>query len=108
MRSLERGGVSFADVRDGLSNTILLVERRTPVNWMEPFNVLQEHAYLGVNRHESGIGSEHQGGVNVGMADGSVQFMQENIPLDILRALLTKAGSESVTSDEYLEPWLLR
>ena len=89
-------GSTMYMITDGMSNTIALVERKTPVCWMEPVDVLQEHAYLGVNKHEFGIGSEHSGGVIVAIADGSVRFMKEGIPLDILKALLTKAGGESV------------
>jgi hypothetical protein len=63
---------------------------------MEPTDILQEHAFLGVNVHEFGIGSEHPGGVLIALADGSVRFIQEHIPLDMLKALLTKAGGESV------------
>jgi prepilin-type processing-associated H-X9-DG protein len=70
---------------------------------MEPTDILQEHAYLGVNQHEFGIGSEHSGGVMTGFADGSVRFMREAIPPNILRALLTRAGGEAVSASPYVE-----
>jgi prepilin-type processing-associated H-X9-DG protein len=38
--------------------------------------------------------SMHPGGVNVGMCDGSVQFISENVALDIWQALGTPAGGE--------------
>ncbi|MCL2005063.1 MAG: DUF1559 domain-containing protein [Planctomycetaceae bacterium] len=95
--------MSFHGITDGTSNTILLVERKTPVCWMEPVDVLQAHAYLGVNQHADGLGSEHIGGVVVGFADGSVRFMREGIPLDVLKAFLTRAGGESVWASEFLE-----
>jgi hypothetical protein len=96
-------GISWDKITDGTSNTIALVERKTPVCWMEPVDVLQEHAYLGVNKHELGIGSEHLGGVIAGLCDGSVYFMKEDIDHKWLKALLTKAGGENVPRDELLE-----
>ena len=97
-------GISFHRITDGTSNTIAIVERKTPVNWMSPVDVLQEHAYLGVNVHEYGIGSEHAGGVLVGFADGSVRFMSESIPLEILITLLMKASGRGGDPRDFLEP----
>jgi prepilin-type N-terminal cleavage/methylation domain-containing protein/prepilin-type processing-associated H-X9-DG protein len=39
--------------------------------------------------NDTSLGSEHPGGTHVGMADGSVQFLSEEMPLDLLRALAT-------------------
>jgi prepilin-type processing-associated H-X9-DG protein len=41
--------------------------------------------------------SEHPGGVNVAMCDGSVRFVSENVNLEIWRALGTRAGGEVLT-----------
>ena len=89
-------GIRVVQITDGTSNTMLIAERKTPVCWMEPVDILQEHAYLGVNKHEFGIGSEHSGGANTGFADGSSRFIKDDIDLKILKAILTKAGGESV------------
>jgi prepilin-type processing-associated H-X9-DG protein len=40
--------------------------------------------------------SNHPGGVNVALCDGSVRFVAENIPLEIWRGLATRAGQESL------------
>ena len=40
--------------------------------------------------------SAHTGGVNVGMADGSVRFVIDNIQIDHWRALATRSGGEIV------------
>jgi prepilin-type N-terminal cleavage/methylation domain-containing protein/prepilin-type processing-associated H-X9-DG protein len=47
------------------------------------------------------IYSFHPGGANVTMADGSVRFLKESTSIDVLAALLTRAGGEFVSSDAY-------
>jgi prepilin-type N-terminal cleavage/methylation domain-containing protein len=42
--------------------------------------------------------SLHRGGVNSGLADGSVRFISENVDLQIWQALATRAGGESVSA----------
>jgi prepilin-type processing-associated H-X9-DG protein len=44
-------------------------------------------------------GSMHPTGVNMALADGSVRFVRETIPLPTLRALSTRAGGEIVPAD---------
>jgi len=45
--------------------------------------------------------SGHPGGVNVGMADGSVKFIKESIAANIWWSLGTKAGGEAISADAY-------
>lgn len=45
--------------------------------------------------------SQHPGGVNVGMADGSVRFVRNGVSLQVWRALGSKAGGESISNDDY-------
>lgn len=45
-------------------------------------------------------GSYHTRGVNVALCDGSVRFLRETTPLDVLRVLSTRAGAEVVTFPE--------
>ena len=45
--------------------------------------------------------SRHPGGVNMGMADGSVRFLKNSINLSIWRAISTTQGNEVVSSDSY-------
>ena len=40
--------------------------------------------------------SNHTGGVNVGLADGSVTFVQDNIDINVWKAMSTMNGSETV------------
>jgi prepilin-type N-terminal cleavage/methylation domain-containing protein/prepilin-type processing-associated H-X9-DG protein len=45
--------------------------------------------------------SFHAGGVNVGMADGSVRFVKSTVNLDAWRALGTRSGGEVVSADQF-------
>jgi prepilin-type processing-associated H-X9-DG protein len=44
-------------------------------------------------------GSQHVGGANFALADGSVRFIGENIDMNTLRGLSTRSGGEAL--DEY-------
>ena len=89
--------MNLGSISDGTPNTVLVVERFLPVCWMDPNNEISfDTACSGVNRNIFGIGSVHTGGANVAMADGSVQFIEDTIQPETLRATLTKSGGESV------------
>ena len=84
--------VTFDDITDGTSNTILIVERMIPINWMDPNNEIRlDTARQGINRNLLGIGSEHHGGANVAFADGSVKFLDESTDIE---PLLTKSAGD--------------
>ena len=85
----------FSMITDGTSNTVAVVERSTPVCWMDPTSeITQEVAEKGINKEKDGIGSVHPGGVNAGLFDGSVRFISETIDLKQLKALITRSGGE--------------
>jgi prepilin-type processing-associated H-X9-DG protein len=53
----------------------------------------------GPARNNVGFGSEHPGGCHFGMADGSVQFVTENIELVVLFALASRKAGDISESD---------
>jgi prepilin-type processing-associated H-X9-DG protein len=92
----EASGVSIGDVRDGASNTLLVVEAAKPVPWTKP-----EDLSLAAPEPALGMGSKHPGGFNASMADGSVIFVRSSpsSPIDPqqLRAIVTRRGGEAVS-----------
>jgi prepilin-type processing-associated H-X9-DG protein len=94
--------VRFQDIKDGTSDTILLVEvADATIPWMEPRDMRFSRAIVGVNmdRHR-GIGSHHRGGANISLADGSTRFLPNSISPAAIRTLLTLADGESIDDDE--------
>ncbi|MCL2742505.1 MAG: DUF1559 domain-containing protein [Planctomycetaceae bacterium] len=85
----------FADITNGKSNVIVLVERRTPVNWMNPLSdITFEAACKGVNADAMGISSYHSGGTNAGLGDGSCRFISDTIDGETLRKMLMRNNKE--------------
>ena len=91
---LEKGRkVEIADVTDGTSNTVAVVEADEVAPWTKP-------ADLPFNPEGPpslyGAGSSHPGGFNALFADGSVRFIKKTINALTLKALITRAGGEVI------------
>src|SRR5262245_45684456 len=85
-----------AEITDGLSNTIMLVEsHNSGIHWMEPrdLHVLQMPSVTNPQRGQ-GISSNHKGGANVGFADGSIRYVVNGVPAETIQAALTRSGKE--------------
>lgn len=80
------------DVSDGLANTILFVERKSPVNWMNPDVELTQEQILEENakpvKERENFGSWHGAGEFVVFCDGARRFLSEKIDGSVLRLLL--------------------
>ena len=56
----------------------------------------------GVNcSNDNEIFSFHPGGANILVADGSVRFLKDRIPIGIIAALTTRQGAEVISADQY-------
>ena len=121
-----RSKTRFADVTDGLANTIFVSEvpdsggnaighvsagadRRVvfsggadsnPPTEMSEFLIASENNDPINGGAEEAAGSWHPGGAQFLMGDGSVQFLSENMDMRTYRALSTRAGGEVVTLDQ--------
>ena len=92
----KRDGVQLKTVSDGTSNTLLFSESTTPVAWTQPGGLS-----LASSEPSLGMGSQHPGGFNVSMTDGSVRFFRspggKPLPESNLKGLVTRNGGEVVT-----------
>jgi prepilin-type N-terminal cleavage/methylation domain-containing protein/prepilin-type processing-associated H-X9-DG protein len=73
-----------------------------PINWsFTSANITSDSGFFWQDQRYSTFGSQHTGGANFGMADGSVRFIAETMTLKALQALTTRAGSEVVQDVAY-------
>jgi type II secretory pathway pseudopilin PulG len=88
-------GIKFADVPDGLSNTIMLVEAPddSAAVWTKPDDFTYDS-----NNPIRGLTGMRPGGFLAAMADGSVRFLASSIDPTILKALFTRNGHEALPS----------
>jgi hypothetical protein len=87
----EDGAVSIRDIKDGATNTLLIVEvANSGIHWMEPRDLHVAQMAPTINaKSGQGISCRHTGGAHGLIADGSVRFIPENLTADALRAWLT-------------------
>jgi prepilin-type processing-associated H-X9-DG protein len=90
--------IGVADVTDGTSNTLMIVEARTGVPWTKPDDLSFDPAAA---PSLSGAGSPHAGGFNAAMGDGSVRFIKNSIDLKIFRILISRNLGEVVSADSF-------
>jgi prepilin-type N-terminal cleavage/methylation domain-containing protein/prepilin-type processing-associated H-X9-DG protein len=114
--------IKLTDVTDGLTNTLMLAERS--VNYAPPIPCGQNHDYRTWIRGNSGgsgatknvtfpinstlyncsnnfndisFGSNHSGGCNFALGDGSVRFVNQSIDLAIYKAMASINSGEVAT-----------
>jgi type II secretory pathway pseudopilin PulG len=88
-------GTQFSQIKDGTSNTILIVEiSHSDIHWMEPRDVPIEELEAWLDpKHRPRVGGEIEGGL-VLYADGSVHFIPRSASIKEWRALLTPGGND--------------
>jgi prepilin-type processing-associated H-X9-DG protein len=90
---------SFREFTDGISNTLLVGESRSPVPWTKPADLTFD-----LSIPLTGLGSHHgyhDNGFNALFADGSVRFLKSSIAPNVLDAILTRNANEYISPDSY-------
>jgi hypothetical protein len=93
------GGLTFRDLTDGPSKTIVAVELAgSGIAWSEPRDITIDEFIEAMRRSPSGAGLRrlYPGGVVCLFADGGVRFIPSDTPPETLRAICTRAGGEPV------------
>ncbi len=85
-----------------LGLTDLTMSSFAPINYRLPFDSSTPPSGAFDNSAEAiqrlnAFGSQHTGGAQVAMSDGSARFISENIDQTVLRAVSTRAGGEVVS-----------
>jgi prepilin-type processing-associated H-X9-DG protein len=106
----------LSHIIDGTSNTIAVVEVGDAhiSSWIEPGDLSTEAMNFTINDSQPrtkpavpcaftpcDILSHHPGGAYVVFYDGSVRFLKNSLNTVTLRALLSPAGGEVISSDSY-------
>jgi len=100
----------FADIRDGLTNTIIIGERSSRLDiptWVGSVPGAHRAMSRVVGRSGrvpndvladfSDFGSHHVFGANFLLGDGSVKLISDEVDLTVFQALATRAGNEVAT-----------
>ena len=91
--------IRFRDITDGTTRTLMVSEDADfpDGQWINAWNLFDQAFSINrAPRFENDIRSKHPQGANGLFADGSTKFLNENIDLEVLAALCTRNGAESV------------
>ncbi len=89
---------SIGEIKDGTSNTLMIVEATgTGIGWAEPKDLDATKITFQVNEPLGGeIEGPHPAGANSAFCDGSVRFLSDFVEPEEVRAMSTIAGGEQV------------
>ena len=91
-------GTRFADVRDGLSNTVMVVEANddSAVLWTRPDDLEPD---MRIVKQIVGL---HRDKIAVGFGDGAVRMLPADVDNELFLKLISIAGGEPVGPDDVL------
>ena len=93
--------VGAAEVTDGFSNTLLVVEATDAVPWTKPDDLPFDPQ---ATPSLYGAGSTHSGGFNAAFADGSVRFIPNATDPAVIQAKITRAAGDQLSFAEFPPP----
>jgi hypothetical protein len=89
--------VQMTSVTDGTMNTLLAVEAADAVPWTKPEDVRFD---ADPRKPLPKLGGLFEGGANACLCDGRVLFIPREAPDKVVRALITRAGGETIRLTE--------
>ena len=84
----------LSSITDGTSRTLLVVEAATAIPWTKPEDLMFDPAAA-----LPPLGDLSRDGWHATLADGRVIFFSSETPADVIKALITPAGSEPIVPD---------
>lgn len=87
----KKQGTGFAEIRDGTSTTLLMVEARRDIPWTKPEDIPIDSPEVAPK-----LGGFSPDGFNAALADGSVRMMPANFSARQLWEFMTRSGGEAV------------
>ena len=78
-----KNGMSFAQITDGLSNTLAIVEAKRDIPWTKPEDILFDPA-----KDSPKLGGYTKEGFHAALCDGSVRFIRNSIDPKTLKLLI--------------------
>jgi len=97
-RDAARRGIRFADITDGLSNTLLLVIARDATIWTKP----GELPFIRGQEFPS-LDESDPRGIVLGLADGSARYINHDTPQLPLESLATRNGGEIIDQSIFVD-----
>lgn len=95
-------GRNISEITDDPALTIMIAEtNRQDISWLDPKDFDVETMSFQINDHDRpSISSEHPKGPWVGMVDGSVVQLSPELPPEVVKAMITINGGETIVRDE--------
>jgi RNA polymerase sigma factor (sigma-70 family) len=84
-------GIRFTEIKDGTSNTAMIIEAGEAVPWTKPADLPYQDG-----KPLPKLGGLFKGGFNLALCDGSVHFVRPNFDQRVMRLLITRNDGQVV------------